>query len=285
MKKLSRTFALVVLIVFVFSLPAFAEAKYPFPTEFSYVYDFAGVLDSDIESLIYSMGKQLEDRTTAQVVLVTIDSLQGEDINTYANILFEKWGIGQKDKENGVLILYSNAERLFWIEVGYGLEGALTDIEAAQIRQNYVMPHTAHDDFNTGFLSGYAAVVREVEKEYGIEPDESATRKWNFPAEIPRPRESSKVFGFAILLVIMFLLVVDGMFFQFRITSVLIKLLYWACIFGGGRGGRGGYGGGGYRGGGFGGGRFGGGSFGGRGSSGRSFGGGRSGGGGSGGRI
>ena len=141
-----------------------------------FVNDFAEVLSSDTRENIVLIGKSLEDLTTAQVVVVTVDTLGAYDIDSYANELFRQWGIGQKEKNNGVLILNAVQERLLRIEVGYGLEGALTDIETAKIRKEYMNPHLQKGDYDSGLLSGYIAVVNEVAEEYGVSMDDIRQR-------------------------------------------------------------------------------------------------------------
>lgn len=278
---------LIVALVMIATVYVSAAGSYPSPTQEFFVNDFADVLNRKTEEKIYSLGKQLEDKTGSQVVLVTIDSLDDQDIDQYANKLFEKWGIGQKGKDNGILVLYSNAERLFRIEVGYGLEGAVPDIKTAEIREDYVKPYTKDNDFDSGLYSGYSAVVAEVAKEYGVDIDEgvkpSPPPSQESPANSQNSRRSSRDRSPGMFLLIAFL-AFDGIFLKFRITSAIMKAIFWGSFFGGGRGGRGGrggWGGGGFGGGGFGGGGFGGGGFGG----GSSGGGGRSGGGGSSGGV
>ncbi len=280
--KLERRINIIAVIIALFSALAIhvSAADYPSPTREFFVNDFADVLNYETEEKIYRLGKQLEDKTGAQVVLVTIDSLNGQDIDEYANILFEKWGIGQKDVDNGILILYANAERLLRIEVGYGLEGAVPDIKTAEIRENYIKPYTKYDNFNSGLYNGYAAIVNEVAKEYDVEINADT---------IPSPGNLDQYYGeendgdgssLIVFILIIAFLFFDGVFLKFRITLAILKGLFWSSYYGGGRrGGRGGWGGGGF--GGFGGGGFGGGGFGG----GSSGGGGRSGGGGSSGRV
>ena len=109
MIKLNRIFALVLIFLFVVTLPAFSQSNYPSPTEAFFVNDYASVLSESTEEKIYLLGKQLEEKTGAQIVLVTIDSLGGQSIEEYSIGLAMEWGIGQKDKDNGILMLYSNA--------------------------------------------------------------------------------------------------------------------------------------------------------------------------------
>jgi len=284
-KKILKVAAAAVMLIFLLSLPVFALNNFPSPTNVFFVNDFADVLNSETEKKIAQIGKQLEDKTTAQVVLVTIDSLEGEDIDSYTNKLFEYWKIGQKDKDNGVMILYANAERMLRIEVGYGLEGALTDIEANIIIRDYIRPYTKEkNDFDSGLLSGYAAVVQQVAEEYGADIDFDFELR-NIPEDIRNSPGTENEAGVDLIPIFFILfLIMDGFLFKFRITTTIIRVLFWSDM---SRRGRGGWGGGhgGFGGGGFGGGGFGGGGFGGGGFGGSSGGGGRSGGGGSSGGV
>jgi uncharacterized protein len=273
-RKFFKAAVIILIALFVFPSAVRAEVNYPDPTPGFFVNDFAGVLSQSTEEKILGIGKQLEEKTSAQVVAVTVNSLEGQDIDAYAVDLFEKWGIGQKDKDNGVLILASISERKLRIEVGYGLEGALPDIKAARIRLDVMNPYLKEDDFDNGFLYGYIAIVEAVAAEYGVTVDMGSTARvphapYTPPDSYAYPGHTGKSNYSSIIILILYI-AIDGIFFRFRITSFLFRLLFFSRFFGGGRGGWGG--------GGFGGGRggYGGGSF--RGSSG---GGGRSGGGGS----
>lgn len=276
--KIRRSFAatLIFLIILMLSQYAFAEDIYPSPTEVFFVNDFAGVISDDTERQIAEMGKELEAKTGAQVVLVTLDTLDGEDIENYANELFNKWGIGQKGEDNGILILNSVGDRLIRIEVGYGLEGAVPDIKTAEIRQEYMNPYLKDGDYNAGLYGGYAAVVGEVAKEYGAVIGEDFKEQQRIPSSsVPEEKSTKRGLNLGPFFLIGFL-IFDGIVLKFKITSTILKILFWGSFFGGGRGGYGGRGGGGFGGGGFGGGGRSGGGFG---------GGGRSGGGGSSGRY
>ncbi|MGE5614365.1 MAG: TPM domain-containing protein [Bacillota bacterium] len=292
MKKFYEAAVIILILITLFVFPAAirAEVNYPDPTFGFFVNDFAGVLSQSTEEKILDIGRQLEDKTSAQVVAVTVNSLEGEDIDAYAVELFEKWGIGQKDKDNGVLILAAISERMLRIEVGYGLEGALPDIKAARIRTEIMNPYLKENDFDNGFLNGYIAVVEAVAAEYGVTIDTEINvpepyAPYTPPDSYAYPGHTSQGNYFPFALFIIYI-AIDGIFFRFRITGFLLKLFFFSRFFGGGRGGWGG-GNGGFGGGngGFGGGRGGFGGFGGGGSRGSSGGGGRSGGGGSSGRF
>jgi len=281
-KRIAKTVVFIILVISLAGGVVFAEAEIPSPTTY-FANDFANVISQSTEEKIERLGLQLQEKTTAQVVLVTIESLDGDDIDSYSNRLFEKWGIGQKDKDNGILILNAVKDRQLRIEVGYGLEGALPDVAAARIRKEQMNPYLQAGDYDTGLYNGYLAVVKEVAEEYGFE-----LRDFDLPAQFPdsfleeeRVETRDDSTNWYILFIILFL-AVDAIFCRFRITSTLLKIAFYSSFFGG-RGGRGGFGGGGFGGGsfrggggGFRGGGFGGGGF--RGGGGRSGGGGSSGG-------
>jgi len=232
-----------------------AEAEIPSPTN-NFINDFAGVLSEPTEQEMERIGTMLQEKTTAQVVLVTIESLDGEDIDSYAVRLFEKWGIGQKDKDNGVLILNAVNDRMLRIEVGYGLEGALTDVATGRIRREYMNPYLQKGDYDTGLYNGYIAVVEAVAREYGVDMSELDLPVKEipvFPQEENVREENVRTRGDFIDLFMFFLVMgffaFDGVFLKFRITTAILRMLFYASFFGGGRGGRGGFGGGGHHGG------------------------------------
>ena len=114
------------------------------------------------------MAEELYEKTTAQVVCVTVNSLEGREVRDYALGLGREWGIGSKDN-NGVLLLLSTEDRKIDIEVGYGLEGTLPDGKTGRILDDYAIPHLKNDDFSTGLCEAFSALIGETAKEYGIE--------------------------------------------------------------------------------------------------------------------
>ena len=133
-----------------------------------YVNDSAKVLDASLENYIISTNKSLYSQTGAQIVVVTINSLEGEGLEEYANELFRQYGIGDKKKNNGVLMLLSIQDRKSRIEVGYGLEGALNDAKTGRIQDNYMIPYFKENNWQDGIKNGYNAILSEVEKEYDV---------------------------------------------------------------------------------------------------------------------
>ena len=161
--------------VCIFILPLSAANKYPKPTSQFFINDFAEVIEQSAEDEIYSKGAALQEKTTAQVVVVTVDTLDGEEPADYALELGREWGVGQEEEDNGVVILLSKTERQIYIAVGYGLEGALPDSKTGRIIDIYGLDYLKNNDFSNGLLEIFKAVVNEVYIEYGEEPEEGYT--------------------------------------------------------------------------------------------------------------
>jgi uncharacterized protein len=130
-----------------------------FPPLTGRVIDEAGLLSqADRDTLTASLAN-LEAKTTDQFVIVTLKSLQGTTIEDYGYQLGRRWQIGQKDKDSGVLLITAPSERKFRIEVGYGLEGTLTDAATKLIIENSVLPRFKTGDFSGGIKSGAADII------------------------------------------------------------------------------------------------------------------------------
>jgi uncharacterized protein len=123
------------------------------------VNDNASILSEATRNSLSEKLKDHETRTTNQVVILTVPSLEGESIEDYAYKVFNEWKLGQKDKDNGILIVVVPDERRMRIEVGYGLEGTLPDILASRIIQNIMAPRFREGDYDTGITEGVNAVI------------------------------------------------------------------------------------------------------------------------------
>ena len=231
----------ILLILFTISLNCFSATEYP--KAYNFINDFSNVIDDGLEKELNTLSKNLKDKTGAEIVVAVVKSLDGQEVEEYANNLFRTWKIGDKEKNNGVLLLVSTDDRKIKIEVGYGLEGALNDGKTGAILDNYIVPYLKRNDYSSGIRNGYYAIFKEIAKEYGLDT--------NVVAEAPqKTKKSQNDFGSMV----------------FVIVIIIINILFGK----GGRGGGGGFyiggsGRGGSGGSGFGG--FGGGSSGGGGSS------------------
>jgi uncharacterized protein len=147
----------------------------PKPSEFAYVYDYAGLIDAEDEQRINELGAAIDNTSNAQIVVVTVDSMEDYPIEDYALELFRDWGIGDKEKNNGVLLLVDkqrlmdNQSGKVRIEVGYGLEGAIPDSVAGRILDEYVLPQWDQKAYSEGITEGYMAIATRVAEEYNID--------------------------------------------------------------------------------------------------------------------
>lgn len=139
------------------------------PTSQFYINDFANVLDSSTENDVFNIARNIEEKTTAQLVVVTVPSLDGDSIEGYANTLFNQWKIGSSDKDNGVLLLVSSGDRKVRIEVGYGLEGAINDAKAGRILDDTAIPALKENDYNQAIKDTVVQLEGIIYKEYNVE--------------------------------------------------------------------------------------------------------------------
>jgi uncharacterized protein len=138
---------------------ATATFAFNFPQLTGRVVDQAGVMSADSRFSIEAKSKDLEDKSGIQLVVATVKSLEGSDIETYANELFRTWKLGQAQKNNGVLLLVAPNEHKVRIEVGYGLEGTLTDALSSVVISTAIIPRFKTGDFSGGIERGVDGII------------------------------------------------------------------------------------------------------------------------------
>lgn len=255
---------LVLVVLFVASAHAEPIASLK-PTDC--VNDFAGVLSPATTTQLKELCRQILDKAQASLVVVTIKSTDGEEIVPYSVDLYQKWGIGQKGKDRGVLILLAVQDRNYNIRVGYGLEGILPDGKVGGFGREAV-PYLRQGDYDGAVSLLTSRVADVIATDAGVTLTTSQPRRIEPLASRPEAHERGLSPGTILGLIIVVIIVLA--------VPPLRRLLFYMFLFsgGGGRGGYGGYGGGG---------GFGGGGFGGGGGGFGGFGGGSTGGGGAGG--
>lgn len=242
-----------VLLFWVFALTAQAELKFPQLT--GRVVDNAQMIEPSVREQLTQQLNAHEKATGEQLVVVTLADLQGTDIADFGYQLGRHWGIGQKDKNTGALLIVARDERKLRIEVGYGLEDRLTDAQSSVIINQVITPAFKTGNFSKGISDGVAAMLVVLGGNPLDEPstiyDSGGSQESDFVSQHP---------GVFVFLVLLFILTI----FVLQMFGIL------PAGRGGSGGSSGGFGGGGFGGGGGGGGGFsgGGGSFGGGGSSG-----------------
>ena len=230
---------------------------------FNHVVDLAGIINDDVEANLNIYLLELEQKTTAQMVVLTIKSLEGESLEDFSiRTAHDKWKLGQKGKDNGVLLLVALQERKYRFEIGYGLEGVLPDSLTGSIGREYLVPYFRKGDYSTGILTASLAAINKIAADAGVE----ITGMPHLESRPAYPYRNEKQGKPSLLGMIFTILFFIGLIYLFVKHPRLLILLLMMNMMGGGR--RSGWsGGGGFSGGGsFGGG--GGGGFGGGGSSG-----------------
>ena len=251
-----------------FFLVASAQAQYdipPKPSEEKGVYDYAGILNDNEERALLQKLKNYADTTSTQIVILTIDSAKGEDVSILSTRWGQKWGIGQADEDNGLVILVAEEDRKVDISTGYGLEHYLTDLYSERIINRVLIPAFKEGNFYQG-LDEATSVVMEI-LAGTFDEERTFSRRGN-----GSPIPILMLIGFVVLIVILMSRRSGGGRGGNRsggpdIWDILILSSLGRGSLGGGSGGFGGGSSGGFGGGGFGGG-FGGGGFGGGGASG-----------------
>jgi uncharacterized protein len=249
--KLGTTIALATVLVLSRAFLLHAEPISQLsPTD--YVNDFAGVLDQNTIAQLDNICQQIDQKAHAQIAVVTIKSLDGSDIVSYSVALYQKWGIGTKGKDRGVLILLAVQDRRYWTTVGYGLEPILPDGKVGGFGREAV-PLLKQADYNGAVSLVTMRVADVIAQDAGIQLTGARPRA---PAPLNRPATGMPIGGIVVVVII-------GLILLFTPFG---RLLLWGLLLGGGRGG--GFGGGGFGGSGGGFGGFGGGSTGGGGAGG-----------------
>lgn len=256
---MKKTIAVILLFICTLSLSISAvELDIPNPTEYKYINDYSGVVDEDYKREIISIGKELEDKTGAQATIVIINSTDNIDIETYSNKLFRAWGIGQSNKDNGLLILLAIQDRNWRIEVGRGLEGAIPDVLSNKVMTSLAMPSFTEGNYGEGLLKAYSKFSDYIAEEYNVTLEKSLN------ISLPTNEQSNSnrnLNGGIIGGIFIFLFISDILFNRGRVSRTLLNILFISNFHNRGGGGPSGGGSGGF-------GNFGGGSSNGGGSSG-----------------
>ncbi|GAB4433064.1 MAG: YgcG family protein [bacterium] len=230
-------------LLILLTLFLFCSFNVPSPT--GYVNDVAGILSDGAKKELTLISKKMKEEGLAEYAILIVKNLGNADIREYSQAVFDKWKIGEKGKDNGLLLLMSVEDRKIFIQTGYGLEGILTDGEIGHILDSSIVPHFKKNEYEQGLINGSYALYERLKG-----------------AGAPAKRGKTKGKNNLGILALLFLI--------FIVLNIILRAKsgYRGVYRGGGFGGFGGFGGGGFGGGGFGG--FGGGSSGG-GGAGRSW--------------
>ena len=240
---------MIAVALIVVAAPLFAAGPAVPATPPNYVVDLAGVIDDGVQARTNALLRELEQQTTAQVVVLTLPTLEGESLEAFSlDLAHNRWKIGQKGKDNGVLLTLAMQERKYRIEVGYGLEGVLPDSLVGSLGRQVLVPAFRAGDFGGGIAAMAGELATRVAAASGV------SLSGALPVVVRHSgrsvgKPSPLAMGLALLLVPIFL------YLLIRHPQLLIMMLLSSRggsrdSWGGGGGGFGGGGGGGFGGGG-----------------------------------
>ncbi len=233
MKKLNLI--LIISVIFITAGSIYGELSFNKIIETrpsGFIQDFSGILDQRTKNYIEKICTYLEKKTGIEIAVVTIPVLENYSIEEAAVTLFEKWGIGKKGKDNGILLLISLNPRRIRIEVGYGLEGAITDSTAGRILDEYAIPYLKKGEYNKGILLTTLAIISTLNSKLNLGLNLDEADKY---LRENRVKKESGLNLLWFILLIMFLVMRMG-FFPFPFL--------FGVFFGGGFSDSGGFGGG-----------------------------------------
>ena len=248
MRRLARLLSLLIVLSGIASLCGMASHADPqLPPLTGRVVDQAGLLDGSTVRQLDDELAQYEAKTSTQIVVVTLQDLQGYPIEQWGLALLRGWRIGQKDKNNGVVLVIAPKDHELRIETGYGAEGPLPDATADAIIRHVIVPHFKQNDYSGGISAGIASIEAALEGSFSAPADSQSTQA-NSAAAWPWP---------AFLIALLWLVIVlfnvlrrAGQGGTRLYTRQRRGPPYWGGGFGGGGFGGGGFGGGGFGGGG-----------------------------------
>ena len=170
---------LLLVIILIILVPVKLGASVVAQTSEFYVNDSANLLTEETKNYIIEKSNQLNNIDGTQIVVVTVDNLGGNSIENYALKLFRQYGIGDKEKNNGLLLLLAKTERLFRVEVGYGLEGVLPDGKTGRFQDEYIIPYFKADKWDEGVINGYNAFFEEIVEQKNLSLNYEKPQKTN----------------------------------------------------------------------------------------------------------
>jgi len=242
--KPKSTYCVLILVLLLSAASAFSADAATVPERpHNYVTDLAGIVDNTAENQLNRYLKELEQKTTAQVAVLTINSLEGADLEDLSlTVAHDKWKLGQKGKDNGVLLLIAFKDRKYRIEVGYGLEGVLPDGLVGSIGRQFLVPNFKKGQFSKGIFEAVLAMAQTIAKDAGTQIT-GMPRQQSPGYEVKKTR--SPTFLKTIVSVLFFIIIV---ILFIKNPRLFLLLLFMSSM--GGRGSSWGSGGGGFGGGG-----------------------------------
>lgn len=238
-KSSLKAFISLLFILFFVLLPLWgAAADVPFPKPAGAINDFAGIIPETYKAAMENTAREVLEKTGTALVVAVLPTIGDDDVNDYANRLYQAWGIGKKGEDKGVLLLLAVKERRVRIETGYGVEGILPDGLTGEILDTYAVPSFRAGDYGKGLYETLLALAAVVAKDAGATLDGAGGSRP--PPQQARPQKKTSIFQYLLLgVAVLFLL-------GTRQGRAMLPWILLLLMQGGGgrRGGGGGFGGG-----------------------------------------
>jgi uncharacterized protein len=161
-----RTFFSLTVVLLATVTTGYGKTDLPMPRQ--YVADYAEVIEGSDEQSLNGILRELEEKTGAQYIILTVQTTEGVPIEQYSIELAEKWKLGQKGKDNGMLFVLAAKDRRYRFEVGYGLEGFVTDQYCGRVGREILVPYLKRGDYSQGIYQTNVKIVQRIAKEAGV---------------------------------------------------------------------------------------------------------------------
>ena len=214
MRLKCKLFFFIALVLFIFfAAPTGFSAEIP-AIPANPVVDLAGIIDEPVKAKINRYLRELERKTSAQMAILTVKSLEGQTIEDFSlTIAHDKWKLGQKGKDNGVLLVVAFKDRKYRIEVGYGLEGVLPDSLVGGIGRQYLVPYFRKGDYSAGIYGATLVIANKIAADAGVTITAMPAVQIKYPAK--KTKRAVGPFGKIISLVFFLIM----LFFNFGVTA------------------------------------------------------------------
>lgn len=214
--SIGKFFSPTVFVFLFLAVPTISAQDYPRPI--GYVNDFAEILSEETKKALESKLLKYKKETTIEIVVVTVSSLEGYTKEAYTLGLAEEWGVGDKEKDNGIVLLVAPNEREMRIEVGYGMEPDLPDGVAGRIIRNIIIPHFKDDDMPGGIIAGIDAIIDRLgDTPYETRLEERLIEEKRRRIEAEATKETMKMVGLVFII---------GLAFSVAIVFIIRTILH-----------------------------------------------------------
>ncbi len=201
MQRLFHFIFVPMLVITAAATNIYAQADLPVPRH--YVEDYANVINQDNEQSLNKILQELEQKTGAQYIILTVQTIGNTTIERFSIELAQKWKLGQKGKDNGMLFVLAKNDRKWRFEVGYGLEGSVTDQYCGRVGREVLVPYLKKGDYSKGIYLANMQIVQTIASEAGVALTGMPDIK---PVPVRRDRRGTPCCGFLPILFFMFLL-------------------------------------------------------------------------------